>query len=132
MSCKRCQADPQPSHLRDPRRCAFDAEGAFTPDNWQCATLEVLLDKAQANHYGDDESVQLVPVVFFDENGLADGTDGWIVMTRYKSRGCTSSAIHVGDFWPPKPVTLAMAEQQADFHESDADFIALAPKEDKR
>lgn len=46
---------------------------------------------------------------------------GWIVLTRYKHRGCTSSAIHVGDFFPPRPVTLSLVERFIRREEWDGD-----------
>jgi hypothetical protein len=104
--CPRCAADPQPAHFASPRRCAFLEDGSFTPDNWSCATLGALLritDMKEA--YGDDESMQSIPVRVADEDD-----SGFLVLNRYKQRGCTSSAVHVGDFWPPKPVTLALVD----------------------
>jgi hypothetical protein len=102
--CLRCLADPQPSNFGSLRSCAFDAKGNFTPDNWRCATMDLLLELKQQEVDGSDESMQIIPV-----NG--DEASGWLVLTRYKHRGCTSSAVVVGDFWPPKPLTLMAAEK---------------------
>ena len=104
MACSRCTADPQPEDFGSPRQCAFDAEGKFTPDNWNCATLNLLIDKAQNTIHGFDEQFEVTPV-----NG--DDYGGWVITSRYKSRGKTSSAIWVGDFFPPQPVTLALVER---------------------
>lgn len=119
MTCKRCQDDPQPDGSGSPRRCAFDDAGDFTPENWYCATIEALLHTQDVpaavgfepvfptnlSFWGPDESMQIVPAGDMDE---ADG--GFIVLNRYKQRGCTSSAMHVGDFWPARPLTLELAE----------------------
>jgi hypothetical protein len=109
MACHRCEADPQPSNFGSPRRCAFNADGTFTPENWNCATIDALLiggaleRYGSGEHGGDDETMQVV----YSGGGYGSG---WIVLTRYKRRGCTSSAVHVGDFWPAKPLTLAITE----------------------
>jgi hypothetical protein len=115
--CQRCAADPQPSDFGSRRNCAFTDDGTFTPDNWNCATIRALFAAAGEDDgfgkfvegWGDDESLQAFSarMRWLDEDGYPEsGTQGFIVLTRYKSRGCTSSAVHVGDFWPPKPVTL--------------------------
>lgn len=102
--CPRCAADPKPEHFASERQCAFDAEGHFTPDNWNCVTLNALIGDNPRVIQGGSEQLEVTPV-----NGTEYG--GWIVTTRYKRRGCTSSAIWVGDFSPPRPVTLALVEQ---------------------
>lgn len=107
--CPRCAADPQPSNFGNPRHCAFTATGEFTTENWNCATLDALMELMglEDEHHGTDESLQLVKVRLCDDTE----TNGWIVLTRYKHRGCTSSAIHVGDFWPAQPLTYTLAAQ---------------------
>lgn len=102
--CPRCAADPRPRHFASDRRCAFLADGAFTPHNWNCATLDaVMAVRAGCEELeGSDESMQ---IVYSGDYG------GWLVFTRYKHRGCTSSAMHVGDFYPPQVVTLKLVEQ---------------------
>jgi hypothetical protein len=109
--CHRCLADPQPDGFDSPRRCAFLENGQFTPDNWNCATISALIDRERdacgdrdVDHYGNDESMQIICYTH------TEGTDGFIVFNRYKQRGCTSSAMHVGDFWPARPLTLSLAE----------------------
>lgn len=105
--CPRCAANPTVSIDNGPgtaRDCAFATpDGSFTPDNWNCATLSALGDNdsnSSAELYGEDETLKAIY-----------GPEGWIVLTRYKRRGCCSSAILCGDFWPPKPLTLEMAER---------------------
>lgn len=108
--CPRCAADPQPANFGDPRRCAFLEDGSFTPDNWNCATLDELLNiiPTSIEHDGDDESMQ---GILCDPNEAR----GWILMARYKHRGCTSSAIHFGDSIA-EPLTLALAEATLAYH----------------
>lgn len=110
--CPRCAADPRPEHFGDDRRCAFDADGNFTPDNWNCATIDALIGFDRHGSQivdGDDERCEVTPTY------IDDGTDevygGWIVTTRYKRRGQTDSAIYVGQFHPPQPLTLAFTER---------------------
>lgn len=102
MSCTRCLADPQPASFASARNCAFDGDGDFKHDNWNCATIEALLEFTINYIYGEDESMQVIPI---------DGGDhgGFIVLTRYKRRGKTSSGVWVGDFWPAKRLTLDVA-----------------------
>lgn len=119
--CPRCTADPQPPHFGSPRNCAFNADGSFTPDNWNCATLDALMENAK-EHWGDDESMQVVLWAYeFDASAWYDlppgappvmerGTDGWLIFTRYKSRGCTDAAGHFNQHDGFRPLTLAMAE----------------------
>lgn len=111
--CPRCAEDPQPEGFGSPRRCAFDESGAFTSENWNCASLSALLSDSDVDCTveGYNQSMNHVRAYRQDEDGAwDDGHDGWIVLTRYKHRGCTSSAVHVGDFYPPRPVTLALVE----------------------
>lgn len=115
MACKLCFERPVPKHYGSPRECAFDAEGKFTPDNWNCETINDLCGFG-TEQYGDDECMDYV---YCGREAFPDGDEereeyvnngGWIVMTRYKNRGCCSSAVRVGDFWPPEPLTLEVAE----------------------
>jgi hypothetical protein len=115
--CPRCQNDPQPPNYGSPRRCAFTEKELrlieFTPDNWNCGTLSALVASADPDskhtQYGDDESLDLI---LCDP----DAERGWIVLTRYKSRGTCSSAVHVGDFWPARIVTLDLVEKTIAYH----------------
>lgn len=104
--CPACVADVRPKGFGSDRNCAFNADGTFTPDNWNCATIEAVLEGEAGELLGDDETGEIVPV---SGDGERDGSNGWIILTRYKRRGCTSSAIHVGDFWPARPLTYDLA-----------------------
>jgi hypothetical protein len=108
--CPRCAADPQPKDFGNTRRCAFVTDGSFTAENWRCATIDAILDiiPSSFKHEGSDESMQ----------GLLcepEQTGGWIILARYKHRGCTSSAMHFGDS-RAKPLTLALAEATLAYH----------------
>jgi hypothetical protein len=104
--CPRCEIDPKPENFVDSRRCAFDADGKFTPDNWNCGTIDALIGDDPIIVYGHDEQFEATPTHFDDElNG------GWIITTRYKRRGRTSSAFYTGDFSPPLLLTLDLADR---------------------
>ena len=110
--CPLCAADPQPENFGSPRKCAFTATGEFTPENWNCASIEMLLDHERSEDccvYGDDESFEHT---YVDERPFEG--EGWIITSRYKRRGRTSSAIWVGDFFPPRPVTLGLVVRALD------------------
>ena len=107
MACPRCAADPQPEGFGSPRQCAFDEAGHFTPENWNCETINVLLGDTPHTVHGLDEQCEITPT-YLDDGELYGG---FIVTTRYKRRGCTSSVIYVGDFHPANPVTLDFVER---------------------
>ena len=94
--CPRCAAG---GHPWSPK-CGFLANGVFTDDNWNCATLNALRDVVERT-YGFDESIG---VVRCDEE-----TGGFVVLTWYKDRGATSNALWVGDSPITLPLTLDIA-----------------------
>jgi hypothetical protein len=108
MACRRCLADPKPPNFGSRRMCAFDDDGNFTERNWNCATITALTEAAHEPIYGCDETMEIVPARKDHDHG------GWLIFTRYKQRGKVSSLIQVGDFWPPRHVTLEMAERYLD------------------
>ncbi len=126
--CPRCIAAPRPSTFANERRCAFTADGTFTPDNWRCGTLDALIGPsapvqpgAGATVNGRDESLDVV---------MAHPDDGgWFIFGRYKRRGCTDFARHVvrGETMADRqaleqaedhvgPVTLALVERAIACH----------------
>lgn len=114
--CPRCAADPQPAGFGSPRNCAFEEGGAFTSDNWNCATIEAILARDDMeDHRLTDESMQAVPWWFEYEvtEYFGGGTDtaqhGWILTTRYKWRGQTDAACYFGRDGA-QPLTLALAD----------------------
>lgn len=86
-------------------KCGFSDDGVFDPDNWQCATLNILRDIAkelkQIQHM-EDTSLATIPI-------SDDDRAGWIVLSWYKSRGRTSSARFIFDD-TDIPLTLEMAQ----------------------
>jgi len=122
VSCKRCEADPRPAHFGSNRGCAFKHDGSFTPKNWNCATINALLEYQQGDeHYGQDEHLEVVSVLTHS----GSESNGWIVTTRYKHRGQTASAVHVtqdGYF----PVTLQLIEEVLQAYAEARAFDAVA------
>lgn len=125
--CPRCTADPQPKNFKSPRKCAFLVDGSFTPDNWNCATLLAVEECGSCDpHYGFDETTYVEP--FYVETLGGRSTSGFLATSKYKQRGCVSSIVWVGDFWPPRQVTLAVAEAYLDLREPEpVEFFPLPP-----
>lgn len=107
--CTYCAEAGQPEEFGSVRRCAFP-DGTFVVNNWQCALLLEISARSETRLYGDDETLTALSVPCLDDFG-ARTTFGWIVLTRYKSRGETSSAVHVGDFFPPTVLTFEVADR---------------------
>lgn len=106
--CPRCQTRGKTWEGSDPR-CAFPA-GVFTPDNWNCATMNALRDLSDAldRSWRDDNaaaSMGYVPI-----GDALDGASGYVVMSWYKSRGRTGQAWTMWDDDTPHLTTLAEAE----------------------
>lgn len=113
--CPACSSDIQPSNFGSKRSCAFKENGSFNPDNWNCKTIETLMDNELSckTLYGDDESIQIITKYCKDMDNYIT-TDGFFILTRYKRRGTTSSIIWVGDFYLPQPVALNMVIELID------------------
>jgi hypothetical protein len=116
--CPRCAADPHPPMYGSPRKCAFNEDGSFNPNNWCCATIDLLTDHHTTDtRYGRDECLQTIQVsaTYEDDDNVVtvncESSDGFIVLTRYKTRPTISSASWVGDFWPARPFTLELVER---------------------
>lgn len=75
--CYRCRTTPQ-NWSGDGRKCAF-MDGVFSPENWNCATVNGLRDMAKESVYNDDQNAALVSLI----NGI------YMVLSWYKSRGAT-------------------------------------------
>ncbi len=107
-NCPRCEAAG--NELPD-RKCAFRGP-FFSPDNWNCASINALLDAFDPERlkaiYASDESIDIVPCD-------PDRDRGWIVLTRYKRRGRVSSAVHLGDH-DPGAVTLGLVDATVDYY----------------
>jgi hypothetical protein len=79
FQCPRCQERVKDWEGDDPK-CGFDENGNFLEHNWNCATLNALRDKANANRvWSDDYSMSIIQT--FDV--------GFGILRWYKSRGQT-------------------------------------------
>jgi len=102
--CRRCRERGKNWGGDDPR-CAFES-GVFNQDNWNCATANALRELADWS-WRDDDSAGSIGIVRVPEN---DVFAGYIVMTWYKSRGCTAQMWVMWDDEPPHPLSLNEAE----------------------
>ena len=79
FQCPRCQERVKDWDGDDPK-CGFDENGNFLENNWNCATLNALRDKANANRvWSDDYSMSIIQTF-----GVGFGILRW-----YKRRGQT-------------------------------------------
>jgi hypothetical protein len=85
MTCKLCIKRGKPWQGSDPK-CAFDS-GTFSPDNWGCATMLALREKAMNPVWREDEWLGVIPM---------DGCM-FMVLQWSKSRGKTNSAKIITD-----------------------------------
>lgn len=100
----------------DEPRCAFDAEGKFKDLNWDCQTLSRLRRHPYATeNYSEDQTLLTIP---------KDGR--FVVLGHYKRRGRVEVAILV-DEYTAEPLTLAVAEDFADYPEKHCPIRHHAP-----
>jgi hypothetical protein len=113
MTCKLCSTDTHPQNFAEPRKCAFDDAGQFTPNNWRCATMDKLRDLAREWGYTcrDDDYAGSI--------GVIASYDGYIVMTWYKQRGKVGSAVVMADDEPTALLSLKVAEDAVAFCEME-------------
>ena len=77
--CPRCASRVKDWNGDDPK-CGFDKDGNFLENNWNCATLNALRDKANENRvWSDDYSMSIIQT--FDV--------GFGILRWYKHRGQT-------------------------------------------
>ena len=77
--CPRCEERKQ-TWNGDAPKCGFDEDGNFLENNWNCATLNALRDRANENRvWSDDYSMSIIQT--FDV--------GFGILRWYKSRGAT-------------------------------------------
>lgn len=105
MSCKMCEKRGKTWNGDDPK-CGF-VDGVFTPDNWNCATLNALWEKAEDK--GNRERRDDSSFAFVSVPELKETEAGFIALSKYKERGCTSLAVFFSDN-VQLPVTIEMAE----------------------
>lgn len=131
--CPRCAADPQPANFGQPRKCAFTSSGAFTPDNWNCATLSLIRHQRYDDHVRNDD--ETVAVAVYPDGSFEPATltippmqalgnleaqeivpecFSHIVLSFYKDRGTVKSALMLGRGSFLIPLTFAVAVGFAD------------------
>lgn len=87
--------------------CAFNEFGAFSSDNWNCATMNALRQRSRdlGTHFRDDNAAGSIGYVPYE----TDDDQGYIVMTWYKDRGNTQLAWRTSS----EPVTYNLTEEVA-------------------
>jgi hypothetical protein len=113
MACKRCEERGKTWEGSDPK-CAFDDNGVFNGDNWNCATMNKLRNIAEELETGwrDDNSCGSIGYVPMDNDYAPDDFNtygGYIVMMWYKERGRTGNAVFMTDE-ETMPLTVKHAE----------------------
>jgi hypothetical protein len=91
--------------------CAFNKEGLFQKDNWNCVTINVLRDIAEEFNlikYGCDISLAVLDTPSVRINEEDSEPDGWCILSWYKQKGAISNAIFMSDEIE-KPMTLDQA-----------------------
>lgn len=107
MTCSMCMTNKLLSVSYVPCKCAFDDSGAFVGDNWNCGTMNELRRLAVTG-WRDDNSSSSISIVPIPD--VLDDPHGYIVLTYYKDRGCTSGARICNNDEPDIPLTLRVAE----------------------
>lgn len=78
MICKHWKK--KPSEFIDEPKCAFNVDGSFNTDNWNCALMNKLRDLAELNEvWNDDDYCSIIPIPDY----------GWAILKWYKHRGKT-------------------------------------------
>lgn len=117
MQCKLCR-EREKTYVGSIPQCAFNVDntGTFNSDNWNCATMNALREKAAElkTNYRDDQaagSIGYVPYEDFD----GELSNGYIVMTWYKERGKTDMAFLVSTDDEIEQLTEQMALDALDY-----------------
>lgn len=89
MTCKACVERGTPESYGSEPKCAFP-NGAFTSENWNCATLNTLREISDHTYgasttYGDDETLEVIP--------LYENTFNFMIIGYYKQRGTVHTLI---------------------------------------
>ena len=127
MTCELCKERGKDWDGGDPE-CAFE-DGVFSPNNWNCATMNKLRELAEEReteyietiddayacsfekyHYIDDQYLGVIPY-----KGIAD-IPKFVVIGWYKNRGQTEEAVVFGDNGITT-LTLNDAEDAVWYHE---------------
>lgn len=102
MTCKACIERGQ-TWAGDKPQCAFES-GAFSPGNWNCATVNMIRDLVDEHAiYCDDEKYAVLNI---SELGLGDTGQAIALWVQwYKSRGRTQSLLLLQIEDAPRPPT---------------------------
>lgn len=148
--CRLCKGTPIPENFGSSRKCAWDADGNFTKDNWNCVTEGKLrgfaFDNADVqDSYGfcrwyEDQGYGSILVPSHPQD-TPDGNrlgyfrgGGFISMTWYKRRGSIDCMVRVDSYdsekhqTVPKLLTLLEAEAAID-NLFAAGLLELTPEE---
>lgn len=89
--------------------CAFDENGDFKIENWNCRTMTFLRDYCLEQYTNrDDADGGSIGVFTIPENDLVSG---YLVLTYYKNRGRTEGAYVMYSDDSPEPLTLEIADE---------------------
>lgn len=108
--CKRCIAAGQPTNFASPRKCAFNT-GAFSPDNWNCETMNALRPQYDDKQIGCGAPCSTT-LWNEDQNAclVSTGEGTYILLSWYKNRGRTEGAWSFYGESAPELLTLELAE----------------------
>lgn len=113
MTCSRCR---QGGKTWTGSVCAFGYDGLFRKDNWNCATMSVLLHaRPDAVTASGDYSMLVLP--FPDHCSTGDECETHVLFYWYKNRGKTSLALVVEAPGAPRLLKLDEAERLADYYD---------------
>jgi hypothetical protein len=91
MTCKLCAERPVPDNYGSERKCAFDEQGMFTPENWMCETMNELRRRVRIASGSINDDVLLII------DASSEGVSAWIALVIYKRRGRVESATLLSD-----------------------------------
>jgi hypothetical protein len=105
--CPACKARGKTWKGSNPK-CAFPDGGAFSPDNWNCATANALRNYAQERAHAQrwsDSSIGYIPLERYDAEGE------FLVLHWYKDRGQCEGAYILHGENTPRALTLTEANE---------------------
>lgn len=108
MPCKECVERGKTWSGNNPV-CAFENK-EFGQENWMCASMNFLRDLCREHGYTrrDDMAAASIGVLHIPENDIVNG---YLVMTWYKERGRTGTAVVMCDSMSPEILNKEMAEE---------------------